>query len=187
MEAFALEKAAAPHPLRIAVPKGSLNEDAIAALDAAGLNVDGLADAGRTLMLRNGDVEYIIVRPTDAPVFVALGAADCGICGEDSLVEARTDVVELVDLEFGGCRFVVAESAGTSEAVEETLPRTRLDTHRHEIPAHRPLTLRQAGQAGRDREAARQYRARSHHRHGRADCRYHCHRNHPARKQPGRC
>lgn len=119
MEAFALEKAAAPHPLRIAVPKGSLNEDAIAALDAAGLNVDGLADAGRTLMLRNGDVEYIIVRPTDAPVFVALGAADCGICGEDSLVEARTDVVELVDLEFGGCRFVVAESAGTSEAVEK--------------------------------------------------------------------
>ena len=119
MEAFALEKAAAPHPLRIAVPKGSLNEDAIAALDAAGLNVDGLADAGRALMLRNGDVEYIIVRPTDAPVFVALGAADCGICGEDSLVEARTDVVELVDLEFGGCRFVVAESAGTSEAVEK--------------------------------------------------------------------
>lgn len=105
--------------MRIAVPKGSLNEDAIAALDAAGLNVDGLADAGRTLMLRNGDVEYIIVRPTDAPVFVALGAADCGICGEDSLVEARTDVVELVDLEFGGCRFVVAESAGTSEAVEK--------------------------------------------------------------------
>lgn len=105
--------------LRIAVPKGSLNADAIATLEKAGLNVDGLIDAGRTLMLSNGDVEYIIVRPTDAPVFVALGAADCGICGEDSLVEQQVDVVELVDLKFGGCRFVVAESAGTTEAIEE--------------------------------------------------------------------
>lgn len=105
--------------LRIAVPKGSLNADAIAILDKAGLNVDGLLDAGRTLMLSNGDVEYIIVRPTDAPVFVALGAADCGICGEDSLVEQQVDVVELVDLKFGGCRFVVAESQGTTEAIEE--------------------------------------------------------------------
>lgn len=119
MEAFALEKQDATRPLRIAVPKGSLNEDAIAALEAAGLDVSGLADAGRTLMLRNGDVEYIIVRPTDAPVFVSLGAADCGICGEDSLVEAGVDVVELVDLEFGGCRFVVAESNGSAERVEK--------------------------------------------------------------------
>lgn len=119
MEAFSLEKKSAERPLRIAVPKGSLNEDSIAALDAAGLDADGLADAGRTLMLRNGDVEYIIVRPTDAPIFVSLGAADCGICGEDSLVEASVDVVELVDLKFGGCRFVVAESAGTAEQVEK--------------------------------------------------------------------
>ena len=49
---------------------------------------------------------------------MALGAADCGICGEDSLIEASPDVVELADLKFGGCRFVVAESAGTTETVE---------------------------------------------------------------------
>lgn len=116
MVAYAVE--CEERPLRIAVPKGSLNADAIATLEAAGLDVKGLADAGRTLMLRNGDVEYLIVRPTDAPVFVALGAADCGICGEDSLLEASPEVVELVDLKFGGCRFVVAESAGTTEAVE---------------------------------------------------------------------
>lgn len=111
--------AAAARPLRIAVPKGSLKEGAVEVLENAGLNVDGLLDSGRTLMLRNGDVEYLIVRPTDAPVFVALGAADCGICGEDSLLEAAPDVVELVDLKFGGCRFVVAESEGTTAAVEE--------------------------------------------------------------------
>lgn len=118
MAAITAEEETEERPLRIAVPKGSLNADSIAALESAGLDVTGLADAGRTLMLKNGNVEYLIVRPTDAPVFVALGAADCGICGEDSLVEASPDVVELVDLKFGGCRFVVAESAGTTEAVE---------------------------------------------------------------------
>ncbi len=114
----ALEAAEAKRPLRIAVPKGSLKEGSIAVLEAAGLDVTGLADSGRTLMLRNGDVEYMFVRPTDAPVFVALGAADCGICGEDSLIEASPEVVELADLKFGGCRFIVAESAGTTKKVE---------------------------------------------------------------------
>lgn len=118
MEATSVEERHATHPLRIAVPKGSLNKDAVACLEAAGLDVSGLIDSGRTLMMTCGDVEYIIVRPTDAPVFVAAGAADCGICGEDSLVEANHDVVELVDLKFGGCRFVVAEQAGSTERVE---------------------------------------------------------------------
>lgn len=117
-DTLASEKTSA-RSLRIAVPKGSLKEGSVEVLKNAGLDVDGLLDSGRTLMLRNGDVEYIIVRPTDAPVFVSLGAADCGICGEDSLLEAMPDVVELVDLKFGGCRFVVAESKGTTEAVEE--------------------------------------------------------------------
>lgn len=108
-----------PRPLRIAVPKGSLKEGSVEVLKNAGLDVEGLLDSGRTLMLRNDEVEYLIVRPTDAPIFVSLGAADCGICGEDSLLEASPDVVELVDLKFGGCRFVVAESKGTTESVEE--------------------------------------------------------------------
>lgn len=105
-------------PLRIAVPKGSLNADTIAALAGAGLDVTGLAEPGRQLIISNPGVDYVIVRPTDAPVFVALGAADCGICGKDSLLEANPDVVELVDLAFGACRFVVAEPAGAAEATE---------------------------------------------------------------------
>ena len=106
-------------PLRIAVPKGSLNADTIACLAEAGLDVTGLANPGRALVISNPGVDYIIVRPSDAPVFVALGAADCGICGKDSLLEVGADVVELVDLRFGGCRFVVAEAAGTTAAIEE--------------------------------------------------------------------
>ena len=109
----------AARPLRIAVPKGSLNADTVAALEAAGLDTTGLDDPGRQLIIRNPGVEYVIVRPTDAPAFVSLGAADCGICGKDSLLEAQSDVVELVDLAYGACRFVVAEPAGAAEATGE--------------------------------------------------------------------
>ena len=109
----------AARPLRIAVPKGSLNADTVAALEAAGLDTTGLDDPGRQLIIRNPGVEYVIVRPTDAPAFVSLGAADCGICGKDSLLEAQSDVVELVDLGYGACRFVVAEPAGAAEATGE--------------------------------------------------------------------
>lgn len=106
-------------PLRIAVPKGSLNADAIAALAGAGLDVADLEHPGRALIIHGEGVDYIIVRPSDAPAFVALGAADCGICGEDSLLEANVDVVKLADLHFGACRFVVAEPAGAQQSVEE--------------------------------------------------------------------
>lgn len=106
-------------PLRIAVPKGSLNADAIDVLAEAGLDVSGLDHPGRTLIIRNPGVEYIIVRPSDAPVFVETGAADCGICGEDSLLETESDVVELSDLRFGACRFIVAEPAGAADATAE--------------------------------------------------------------------
>ena len=117
-EALALQDRLGPseeRPLRIAVPKGSLNPDSIAALEGAGLDVTGLENPGRALIISNPGVDYIIVRPSDAPVFVQMGAADCGICGEDSLIESSADVVELVDLRFGACRFIVAEPEGAHD------------------------------------------------------------------------
>ena len=121
MEAAAAQKAGAidGRPLRIAVPKGSLNPDSIAALADAGLDVTGLDNPGRALIVSNPGIDYIIVRPSDAPVFVEMGAADCGICGEDSLLETGSDVVELADLRFGACRFIVAEPEGAAERVAD--------------------------------------------------------------------
>ena len=100
--------------LRIAIPKGALFEGSVAALASAGLDVAALADPGRQLIIATADAEFVIAKPTDVPIYVAYGGADCGIAGRDVLVETRLDVVELVDLGFGGCRFVVAgpERAG---------------------------------------------------------------------------
>lgn len=117
--------------LKIAIPKGSLFEDTVAILGRAGLDTTGLSDPGRRLIISNPGVDFIIVRPTDAPVFAAYGGADCAICGKDTLVEAELDVVEMVDLKYGYCRFVVAEPAsraGEADASYERLGVLRVAT-----------------------------------------------------------
>ncbi|MDR3037462.1 MAG: ATP phosphoribosyltransferase [Coriobacteriales bacterium] len=106
-------------PLKIAIPKGALYEESVALLGQAGLDVSGLASPGRRLVISNRGVEFYIVRPTDAPVFASYGGVDCAICGKDSLEEAALEVVELADLQFGACRFVVAEPAQATGAADD--------------------------------------------------------------------
>ena len=105
-------------PLRIAVPKGSLFKPTLELLERAGLPIDGLADYGRKLIIRDGDYEYVIVRATDAPAFVGHGGAACSICGRDSLVEANLDLLQVVDLGYGVCRMIVAEPAARAGEAE---------------------------------------------------------------------
>ena len=106
-------------PLRIAVPKGALFADSVRMLERAGLDVGALADPGRQLTIRTPDAEFVIGKPTDIPIYVAYGGVDCAIAGKDVLVESALDVVEMVDLKFGGCRFVVAELEGADEEVTD--------------------------------------------------------------------
>jgi len=105
--------------LRFAVPKGALFADSLRVLRAAGVDVGNLAEAGRQLIVTAGDVEFVIAKPTDIPVYVAYGGVDVGIAGKDMLVEADLDVVEMVDLGFGECRFVVAEPEDAAAEVAE--------------------------------------------------------------------
>ncbi|MDR1713912.1 MAG: ATP phosphoribosyltransferase [Coriobacteriales bacterium] len=109
--------------LKIAIPKGALYPDSVRLLGQAGLDVSGLEHPGRQLVLRNPGVDFYIVRPTDAPVFASYGGVDCAICGRDSLAEAALELVELVDLGFGACRFVVAEPAGAAQMADAAYQR----------------------------------------------------------------
>ena len=110
-------------PLRIALSQGTLLAGTRVALAAAGLATDALADGGRRLLIPSADVEYVLARPSDVPTHVAHGAADVGIVGKDVLLESDADVLELVDLGFGRCRFVVAAPAGSVDR--------SLDEYRH--------------------------------------------------------
>jgi ATP phosphoribosyltransferase len=103
--------------LRVAVPKGQIFEDALRALDAAGLPAEVLRDNGRRLFYRAGDTEFIVSRPSDVPVFVEHGAADVGIVGKDVLEEQRPNVMELEDLGTGACRMILAAPQSRAEEV----------------------------------------------------------------------
>ena len=112
-------RGAGERPLRMALPKGSLYAESVALLSRAGYDTAGLEDPGRQLTLMTGGIEYIIGKPTDIPVYVAYGGVDVAIAGKDSLLESDLDVVEMADLRFGACRFVVAEPEDAERTVAE--------------------------------------------------------------------
>jgi ATP phosphoribosyltransferase len=107
--------------LRVAVPKGAIFEDALAALGAAGLPVGVLRENGRRLFYRAEGVEFIVSRPSDVPVFVEHGAADVGVVGKDVLDEQRPNVMELVDLGTGACRMILAAPREMAEDVRRSI------------------------------------------------------------------
>ena len=95
--------------MRIAVPnKGRLHEPAMDLLDRAGLHVTDGADRKLYAQTVDPDVTVLYARASDIPEYVADGAADVGITGLDQAREAEVDLVDLLDLEFGACRLVLA-------------------------------------------------------------------------------
>lgn len=114
--------------LCIAVPNGALLEGAcelLAAAGVAGVEVSRFDDA---LLVEAGGHRFIKVRPTDVPVYVEMGAADCGIVGKDILWESHRDSYELVDLGFGFCRLVVAAPDTSALAAGNWPPSLRVAT-----------------------------------------------------------
>ena len=94
--------------LRIAVPnKGRLAEQTLLLFEKAGLRAESRVD--RALVANLGsEFQAIFVRAQDVPEFVGDGAADLGVTGADLVAESSQTVEELLDLEFGRCRLVVA-------------------------------------------------------------------------------
>ena len=94
--------------LRIALPnKGRLSEDVRGLFNDAGLEVRIVGDRALSASL-GGEFEAIFVRAQDIPEFVADGAADAGVTGWDLVCESGRQLEQLLDLEFGRCRLVVA-------------------------------------------------------------------------------
>ncbi|MFB6132138.1 MAG: ATP phosphoribosyltransferase [Halanaeroarchaeum sp.] len=96
--------------MRLAVPnKGRLHDPALDLLDRAGLHITDGMDRQLYAHTVDPDVTFLFARAADIPEYVSDGAAEMGITGYDQYREAQVDdVVELLDLEFGTCRLVVA-------------------------------------------------------------------------------
>jgi len=132
--------------LTIAVPRGALFGDALGLLDALGVDTREVRTNDRKLVF--ADLGVITMRPSDVPSYVEHGSADVGITGKDVLSEqSDRDVYELLDLGFGGCRMIVAATAGSDPLGESLrrLGRVRIATKYPRIAArHFAETGRQA-------------------------------------------
>jgi ATP phosphoribosyltransferase len=141
------DAATRPHAggLRIAVPTGALLEGACRLLDRSGV-APGLTPGSfeRRLQLSIGGNEVITVRPTDVPVYVEMGACDCGIVGKDVLWESERDLYEIADLGFGHCRLVVAAPEGSPLARGEWPSSLRVAT-KYPVTARRFFASRGDG------------------------------------------
>lgn len=103
--------------LTIAVPRGALLRETLDVLDAVGLDTGEVRGNDRKLLF--ADQGLVTMRPSDVPTYVEAGAADVGITGKDVLREqAEREVVELLDLGFGGTTMVFATQAGPDPAAE---------------------------------------------------------------------
>jgi ATP phosphoribosyltransferase len=96
--------------LTLALPKGRLLDPALTLL--AGMGIRGFEPDSRRLLQTDdaAGLRFILLKPADVPTYVEHGAADLGIVGKDILLEQQPDVYEPVDLGFGFCRLVVAET-----------------------------------------------------------------------------
>jgi ATP phosphoribosyltransferase len=97
--------------ITLAVPKGRVQDEAIALFARAGVDLSAIQDGSRKLVfeLPAAELRVLVVRDADVPTYVEHGAADAGIAGRDVLEERGSDLYEPLDLKIGACRLAVAE------------------------------------------------------------------------------
>ena len=93
--------------VRLAIPKGSLEDSTFRLLERAWTRV---RRKDRTYRVYLDDPQIVVkmLRPQEIPTLVAEGLYDVGITGNDWVGEAKADVEELLDLEYGRVRLVTA-------------------------------------------------------------------------------
>ena len=96
--------------ITIALAKVRLAELTLDLLEQAGLHVAEMREKTRKLIFTDEEnkFKFILVKASDVPTYVEYGAADIGVVGKDTLLEAGKDLYEMVNLGFGSCRMAVA-------------------------------------------------------------------------------
>ncbi|MCB2108063.1 MAG: ATP phosphoribosyltransferase [Rhodobacteraceae bacterium] len=112
-----------PTPLIIAVPKGRILSEVLPILNKAGIEPEPAfadEDARQLQFATNAaHVSLIRVRSFDVATFVAFGAAQLGICGNDVLMEFDySEIYAPLDLGIGKCRLSIAQPKDLDEGLD---------------------------------------------------------------------
>lgn len=100
--------------IRIALTKGRIEKKAVEMLAAAGYDCSELIEKGRKLIFKLGDddIEVVLAKAADVITYIEHGVCDVGIVGEDTIMEHGKWFHELLDLNFGKCKFALAGIKG---------------------------------------------------------------------------
>ncbi|MDI5889761.1 ATP phosphoribosyltransferase [Halomonas rhizosphaerae] len=105
--------------LILALSKGRILDETLPLLADAGIApVEDLGKSRKLLFDTNlPDVKLVVIRATDVPTYVQLGAADLGVAGKDVLLEHGVEgLYEPLDLEIARCRLMTAGITGAEPA-----------------------------------------------------------------------
>jgi ATP phosphoribosyltransferase len=91
--------------LSLAVSKGKAFDEELELLQKAGYKI---SFKERELSISADNLVLWFLKPKDVPVWVEGGVVDLGMVGLDILREGKYDVLELLDLKIGKCRFSFA-------------------------------------------------------------------------------
>jgi ATP phosphoribosyltransferase len=101
--------------ITLALSKGRIFDETMPLLKAAGIQVLDDPEKTRKLILSTNlpHVRVLMVRATDVPTYVALGGADLGVTGKDTLMESGSQgLYQPLDLKIAQCRMSVAVREG---------------------------------------------------------------------------
>ena len=93
--------------LTFALCKGRLAKQTLELLEELGITCEEMKDKdSRKLIFVNEELKlkFFLSKGPDVPTYVEYGAADIGVVGKDTILEAGKKVHEVLDLGFGKCR-----------------------------------------------------------------------------------
>ena len=107
--------------LTFALCKGRLAKQTLELLEELGITCEEMKDKdSRKLIFVNEELKlkFLLSKGPDVPTYVEYGAADIGVVGKDTILEAGKKVHEVLDLGFGKCRMCVCGPADAKKYLE---------------------------------------------------------------------
>jgi len=101
--------------IRLAISKGRILEQAIDILSKINVicKYDPLNTRKLIIPTNKRELEIVVIKATDVPLYIDSGKVDLGIVGIDTLLEdSASNYYRLADLEISKCRLVVAGNPG---------------------------------------------------------------------------
>ncbi|MEK6727976.1 MAG: ATP phosphoribosyltransferase [Candidatus Omnitrophota bacterium] len=86
--------------LKLGLPKGSLQESTFKIFRKAGFNVSLSSERSYFPSIDDREIEPVLLRAQEMSRYVQDGALDCGITGNDWILENKSDVVRVTDLAY---------------------------------------------------------------------------------------